>query len=81
MPCLYILYYTYTSRVASITDLLCVALVDATQVIGLSAPGAANIDYVYMRDAEGVVPGTEGLASAAAILSKMGIKIIRQGGE
>ena len=50
-------------------------------VIGLSAPGVANIDYVYMRPGDwGVVQGTEGLASAAAILKTMGIKIIRQGG-
>ena len=55
--------------------------------IGLSSPGEASIDYVYLQPgAWGVVPGANplgggpALASAAAVLKTMGINIIRQGG-
>jgi hypothetical protein len=55
--------------------------------IGLSAAGEASIDYVYMQPGPwGVVPGSNplgggpGLASAATVLTTMGIKVIRQGG-
>ena len=55
--------------------------------IGLSAAGEASIDYIYLQPGSwGVVPGSNplgggpGLASAGAILTTMGIKVIRQGG-
>jgi hypothetical protein len=55
--------------------------------IGLSSPGEANIDYVYLQPgAWGVVAGANplgggpALASAASVLKTMGINIIRQGG-
>ena len=50
-------------------------------VIGLSEPGHAHVDYVYMQPgAWGTIAGTQALVSAGSMLTKMGIKIIRQGG-
>jgi hypothetical protein len=42
-------------------------------VIGLSQPGSASVDYVYMQPGTwGRVPGTQALKSAGDILTTMG---------